>query len=239
MNIKLLGKNLDDIRPILGNYGLNEVDSGMELIVTYGGDGALLSAERDFPGVPKLAIRDAATAPTCPAHEADKVLSLFVDGKLKKTELPKLCAHSSQGELLAVNDLFLHNLDRSTALRYQVSIDGELYAAEVRGDGVCLSSVHGSTAYYRCITRGVFRVGIGLAFSNSMVEVDHLVLDSASVVELTVLRGPGVVIADNSPEQLIVNEGECVTFRQCDEKAVVYGLDGFMCSRCRKIRHGI
>lgn len=239
MKIKLLGKNLDDIRPLFPRFGLEEVENGAETVIAYGGDGTLLSAEREYPQLPKLAIRDAATAPTCPVHEAAQVLERFVSGALEKSFLPKLSAVCRDGKLLAVNDLFLHNLDRSTALRYRVHIDGELYASEVRGDGVCMSSVHGSTAYYRCITGGVFRVGVGLAFSNSMVEVDHLVLDSSSVVEVTVIRGPGVVIADNSPDTLQIEPGESVLFRQTEESAVVYGLDGFMCGRCRKLRHGV
>ena len=237
MKIKLVGKNLDDIRPILAEYGLVESASGFETVIAYGGDGALLSAERDFPGIPKLALRDGATAPTCPFHDSTRVIQEFVSGKLKRFELPKLAASCPNGSCYALNDLFLHNLDRSTALRYQVRIDGELYAREVRGDGVCMASVHGSSAYYRCITRGVFRVGIGVAFSNSTVEVDHLVLPETSVVELTVIRGPGVVIADNAREQLTVEVGETVEFRQSSSKAIIFGLDGFMCSHCRKLRH--
>ena len=42
MKIKLLGKNLDDIRPLLRELGFEEAERGFELIVTYGGDGALL-----------------------------------------------------------------------------------------------------------------------------------------------------------------------------------------------------
>ena len=155
MKIKLLGKNLDDIRPLFPRFGLEEVENGAETVIAYGGDGTLLSAEREYPQLPKLAIRDAATAPTCPVHEAAQVLERFVSGALEKSFLPKLSAVCRDGKLLAVNDLFLHNLDRSTALRYRVHIDGELYASEVRGDGVCMSSVHGSTAYYRCPFRKV------------------------------------------------------------------------------------
>ena len=69
VKIKLLGKNLADIMPVLTGFGLQLCDSEEpELIITYGGDGALLGAEREFPGIPKLPLRDAATAPTCPAR---------------------------------------------------------------------------------------------------------------------------------------------------------------------------
>ena len=42
MKIKLLGKNLDDIRPMLAARGLEETGSDAEAVITYGGDGALL-----------------------------------------------------------------------------------------------------------------------------------------------------------------------------------------------------
>ena len=124
MNIKLLGKNLDDIRPILGNYGLDEVDSGMELIIAYGGDGALLGAERDFPGVPKLAIRDAATAPTCPEHQLEARLAAFAAKSYEIKNLIKVQATVNGKTLTALNDVFLHNADFASALRYRVKIDG-------------------------------------------------------------------------------------------------------------------
>lgn len=239
MKIRLRGKNLDDIRPLLAARGICETDSDADMVIAYGGDGALLGVVRDFPQLPLVAIRDAATAPTCELHDAAKVLDALVNGTLKCCKLPRLRATAPRGTVFGINDLFLHNSNRRSSVRYQVRIDGEIYAEEVRGDGVCFSSVHGSSAYYRSITRGMFRTGLGLAFSNTMVDVDHLVLKESSVVELTVIRGPGMVIADNAPGELVVETGETVEFRQLDEYVTIYGLDGFMCSKCRKLRHGV
>ena len=108
---------------------------------------------------------------------------------------------------------------------------------EVVGDGVCFSSVHGSTAYYRSITRGVFQLGVGLAFSNSTESVDHLVLSEKSIVTVEILRGPGLVMADNDPHKITVEVGESITLKQTDEYAMIWNLDGFMCPRCRSLRH--
>ena len=237
MNIKLLGKNLQDIRKLLPEFGMVENDQDFELVVTHGGDGALLGAEREFPGIPKLPLRDAATAPTCCEHLLRRRLENFCNGSFSRTSLPKITAVTNSGKLIAVNDLTLHNSNRASALRYRITIDGELYAKEVMGDGICFSTVHGSTAYYRSITGSIFRVGVGLAFSNSTEAVDHLVLDASSTVTVTILRGPGLVIADNSPTCLPVAEGESVEFRQTSDTALIYGLDEFMCHECRKLRH--
>lgn len=241
MKIKLFGKNLADIRPLLAERNILEISdaAAADAVIAYGGDGAFLGAVRDCPQLPVVAIRDAATAPTCELHEAGRVLDALVSSTLSSRKLPRLCATAPGGRIYGINDLFLHNSNRRSSVRYQVRIDGEIYADEVRGDGVCFASVHGSSAYYRSITRGMFRTGLGLAFSNSIVDVDHLVLEESSVVELTVIRGPGVVIADNAPGELIVNAGETVEFRQSDETVTILGLDGFMCSKCRKLRHGV
>lgn len=235
MKIKLLGKNLDDLRPRLKKFDMEEADD-FELIVTHGGDGALLGAERDYPGVPKFPIRDAATAKTCPLHDPEMRLRDFVRHK-EWTILPKIEGNYLDQKVVGINDIILYNDDRLSALRYRVKIDGELYASEIVGDGAVLASVHGSTAYYRSITHSTFRVGLGLAFSNSTEEINHLVLDSASVVEIEVLRGPAVLAADNTPIRIEIPEHGIVTLRQSADTAKICNLKDFMCPVCRQLRH--
>ena len=235
MKIKLLGKNLDDIRPLLSTYGMEESED-FELVVTHGGDGALLGAERVYPGIPKLPIRDERTANPCPLHTLEKRLKNFCDCP-KLFTLPKLRGEYGSRSVIGMNDIILYNGDRVSALRYRVRIDGELYASEVVGDGVVLASVHGSTAYYKSITHSIFRVGIGLAFSNSTEEVNHLVLNSNSRVEIDILRGPAILSADNTPERIEIPERATVVLTQSDETAQIYDLKDFMCPVCRRLRH--
>jgi NAD+ kinase len=237
MKIKLLGKNLEDIRPLLKELGFEESEREFTIIVTHGGDGALLGAEREFPGVPKLPLRDAATAPPCPEHDARTRLEKFLRERPEPVKLPKLAGTCHDRTLYGINDVFLHRALPTSALRYRVGIDGEPYGAEIVGDGVGLSSVHGSTAYYRSITHSIFRVGVGLSFSNSTEEVDHMVLASDSAVSIRVTRGPAILVADNTPQGIPVAEGDTVVMRQTAECALVYDLAGFMCPACRALRH--
>ena len=237
MKIKLLGKNLDDIRPLLKEFDLEECDSDFKLVITHGGDGALLGAERDYPGIPKFPLRDAATASPCQQHAAQERLQELVSGKAREFILFKVAAKVNGKEITALNDVFIHNFERASALRYRVWIDGELYAHEIVGDGVCLSSVHGSSAYYRSITQSLFKVGIGLAFSNSTEDVNHLVLSEDSRIGIEIVRGPGLISADNSPDFETVAVGETVELYQTDKTATIIGLDGFMCKQCRLLRH--
>ena len=236
------GKNCEDILPILAKYDFCLACAGSEdftpdLVIAHGGDGTLLHAEREYPNIPKLALRDMRTAPTCEEHSYETILNDFFAGKLELKKLPKLYAELHGKKLLAVNDIYIHNFERRSALRYRVFINDELYAKEVVGDGVGLSSVHGSTAYYKSITHSIFKIGIGLSFSNSTEEVNHLVLPETSRVKIEIVRGPGLVIADNSPETDILEIGESITLGESDEFLSVYALESFMCPKCRILRH--
>ena len=237
IRVKLMGKNLDDIRPKLVERGFVIVEEDFEMVIAHGGDGTLLWAERDYPGVPKLPLRDARTAPLCREHDHAKQLDDFLAGKLRLRRLPKLEGGTAGGKLVALNDVFVHNRDRQSALRYQVRIDGELYATEIVGDSVGAATVHGSTAYYRSITHSIFRVGIGLAFSNSTEEVNHLVLPDSAEIEIKIVRGPAILAADNDTRLIEVPEGGEVVIRKNAGEALIYGLDNFMCAKCRMLRH--
>lgn len=239
MKVRLIGKNLEDIEGLLKEYDMEVVSAGgAELIVAHGGDGTMLASEREFPGVPKLLMRDARTAPQCEEHGYRNILESFVQNKLKVTRLPKLSVCAAGKCTFAVNDIFIHNFERMNALRYRVHINDDLYANEVVGDAVGISSVHGSTAYYKSITHSIFRIGIGLSFSNSTEEVNHLVLPETSVVKVTIVRGPGLIICDNDRNTVRVEEGEEVFLSQSDKEfALFYGLQEFMCPKCRILRH--
>jgi len=102
---------------------------------------------------------------------------------------------------------------------------------------VGVSTVHGSTAYYRSITRSVFKVGMGLAFSNSTAEIDHLVVKDSSLIEVEIVRGPGLLVADNSPHTISLDKDDRVRIFRSGETAAIYNLDAFMCPCCRLLRH--
>ena len=238
MKIKLVGKNLDDNRPILSRFGFEETPGNdAELIIAHGGDGTMLEAERLYPGIPKLPLRDAGTAPLCRDHANYSQLQKFISGKATASLLPKLAGIANGRTLYGINDIFVHNRERVSALRYRVWIDDELYANEIVGDGAGVSTVHGSTAYYRSITHSIFKVGLGLAFSNCTASVDHLVVSDKSVIELEIVRGPGIMVADNAPDTIELNEGDRIKIFQTGEYAKIFNLADFMCPACRLLRH--
>ncbi|HBC85464.1 MAG TPA: hypothetical protein DCZ94_00775 [Lentisphaeria bacterium] len=238
MKAILMGRFLEDIIPYFKSTGIDVVKKNPEVIITHGGDGALLGAERKYPGIPKIPIRDIRTAPLCKEHSSyRRIFSYIKDGSLPIYDLVKLSADCGKFRTIAMNDIFIHNSNRVSAIRYKVLINGKQYGEEIVGDGAVVATVHGSTAYYRSITHSIFRLGIGLAFSNSTEVTNHLVLPDDSVIKIILTRGPGILMADNSPDSYDIKSGECVTIRKTPEKAIVYGLNIFMCPKCRKLRH--
>ena len=238
MKVSLQGRYIEDILPYFKSEDFKITGKNPDLIIVHGGDGALLGAERKFPGIPKFPVRDIRTAPLCKEHSSyKKIFGLLKENKLSKSEIMKLSATSGSFLVKAINDIFIHNLNPVSAIRYKVYIDGKAYGEEIVGDGVGVSTVHGSTAYYRSITHSIFRVGIGLAFSNSTELTNHLVLPEDTSIKITLTRGPAILVADNSPDTLEMKAGDSVTIKKIEEKAITLGLEIFMCYKCRKLRH--
>ena len=241
MKIFLTGRSLETIVPHFeaAGFQITGTAEDADLIVTHGGDGAMLGAEHKYPGKLKMPIRDSIAAPLCCRHTLPLQIKALRDGELKQTRLPKLSGTANGQTLKALNDVFIHNSNYVSAMRYKVWIDNELYGREIVGDGVGLSTVHGSTAYYRSITHSVFRTGIGLAFSNSTELVNHLVLPETAVVRVQILRGPCEMVADNAPEKITLSAGEEAELRLSGETTPILGLEFFMCPECRALRHSL
>ena len=259
MFVNVIGKNLNDFIPILEKYNLktdvvidyDDDDCDVKLanikitnnylVIAHGGDGTLLGAAHLFKNNEILPIRDSRTAPVCADHTYEKIIKTYLDKKLVCNTYPKLVGSASTTkditQLYGINDIFIHNVNRVAAVRYRVFIDDELYADEIVGDGAGVATVLGSTAYYRSITNSTFRVGIGLAFSNSTEITNHLVLDDNSIIKLQITRGPAVMVADNVAEQIILKEGDIVEIKKSTKVAKIYGMELFMCPKCRVLRH--
>ncbi|MFA4945689.1 MAG: hypothetical protein WC789_13450 [Lentisphaeria bacterium] len=236
MRVAICGRNLDDLRSLLRPLPLTMVEERPDLVISYGGDGALLGAEREWPGVPKLPLRDRRGNPKCPRHQEEAILEMLLAGQLREQRLLKLLARCGGRTLAAVNDIVIHNEIVTSAVRYRVWLDGELYANRVVGDGLIVATPFGSTGYYRSITHSLFRIGIGLAFNNSTEPTDHLVIREDSSIRLEILRGPAILVADNIHTPLPIPCGQTVEIQRHPEAALILGLDIFRCPACSRRR---
>lgn len=234
--VAICGRNLTDLRRILRRFPFVVVEKNPDLVISYGGDGALLGSEREWPGVPKLPLRDRRSNPKCAEHQEEQILELLQAGALTEQRIIKLTASPKGRPLSAINDIVVHNRITTSAVRYRIWLDGELYANRVIGDGLVVATPFGSTGYYRSITHSLFKLGIGLAFNNSTEPTDHLVIPENTVIRVEIIRGPAVALADNSPSRIPLNHGECMEIHKSDEVATLLGVDIFRCSACGRLR---
>ncbi|MDX2175724.1 MAG: hypothetical protein SF028_04570 [Candidatus Sumerlaeia bacterium] len=205
-----------------------------DAIVCHGGDGTLIGAERDHPGVPKVPVRPDARYIKCARHQNAALFGRLARGEQSVTRLPLLEARVGERRLIAVNDVVLHNAKVTSAVRYRVWIDGAPYSDVIVGDGLVASTPFGSTAYYRSITNSVIRVGLGLAFNNSTEAVNHLVLNEDALVEVEIERGPAVLVDDNNLEPVPLGEGDRIAIRFSGGHATIFELETLLCMDCRQ-----
>lgn len=237
MKVAVCGRHLDDLEALLQDTSMQVVRRDPELVISYGGDGALLGAERDYPGVPKLPMRDRRSVPKCHLHAEQEILKLLLDKCLQRSELMKLEATTASGQALeGINDIVVNKENIASAVRFRLWLDGELHENHIVGDGLVLATPFGSTGYYRSITHSLFRVGIGLAFNNSTEPLDHLVVAQTTEIEVEILRGPALLLADNDPRRIVLQRGDRVHVRKAVRKTEVLGLDIFRCPDCYRLR---
>ncbi|MCX7047174.1 MAG: hypothetical protein NTX50_17010 [Candidatus Sumerlaeota bacterium] len=244
MRIQIVGRKTEEVALKAQAIGLKLDAEYPDVIISHGGDGALLGAERDYPGVPKLALRLDSECVKCDQHATEHILAQLAAGRLKRTEIVKLRADTRYGRRTGINDIVIRNTNMLSAVRYKVWIGGELYSEELVGDGLIATTPFGSSAYYRTITHGTIRTGIGLAFNNSTEPVDHIVLSENENVRILITRGPAAMGADNDPRLIDLTEGDEVIIQRDHQFATVLAVETLLCNHCSRFdgrkwtRHG-
>ena len=89
-------------------YALKKAD----IILCIGGDGTLLEAERRFPGIPKLPVKDSRMCDKCEINLFDNFLDLIIEEKYYIESINKLeCYFNGKKTLfLATNDIIIRNV---------------------------------------------------------------------------------------------------------------------------------
>ena len=150
----------------------------------------------------------------CLNKNKENLLDLIKNNKFKITEHSKIEGKVKNKKFIAINDIVVRNKFANKALRFEISIDGKKLKEEIIGDGIVVSTVFGSTGYFKSITRKTFKKGIGLVFNNSMKYLKPLILKDKQKIKLTVTRGVAEVAYDNEPQILYLSEGETVEVKK-------------------------
>ncbi len=224
-----------EIKSLAESLGFSIVSEKPQVVITYGGDGTLLSAESLFPSVPKLAIRDNSICIKCQNHKDETVLKKLKAGKLKLIKFDKLEASLLGKKILATNDFVIRNTQQMHAIRFKVFKNGEQIDDLIIGDGIVASTVFGSTGYFKSITRKNFTKGYGLAFNNTTLQLKPVYFNGKDTIKAVIVRGPATLTCDNSPITYKLEGGSQISFKTSSKKLLIYD-SSLMCKNCKIVR---
>ncbi len=234
MKIQLYGKNSHNLTDQLKSLGFEVVTLSPDLILSYGGDGTLLSSERKFPGIPKLPIRDSNVCIKCSDHTIEYLLDLLQKKQLKLEELQKLEFAFHNESFAALNDIVVRNSIPIHAIRFKVFINSKVISPEIiLGDGVIASTPFGSTGYYQSVTRETFNQRFKLAFNNTTLPVSSISFKDQDTISLEIVRGPATLSVDNNPMFLTLKEKDTIEIKPSQHKAYIYSPKTLRCTKCK------
>jgi NAD+ kinase len=225
MKVLIFGDNKNKIEPLVKKFGFDVVENDPEFVISYGGDGTLIRSEFEFPGVPKVVLKNSRVCKVCHKISNEEVLERMQQNKFIIKESWKLEAIIKNESLYALNEIVIHNQNPQHCIRYKVLVDDKELGNEIIGDGIVIATPFGSTAYYRSITDSFFEVGIGVAFNNSTEQSDHVVLKENRKIKIKITRGPAMVYADNQPRVLEVKEGDEILIQKSSQVAKIISVD--------------
>lgn len=233
MKIQLYGKNAQDISDIAQKLGFEIVNEHPDVLITYGGDGTLLAAERQYPNIPKLPIRDSKVCKKCSEHETNHLLQLLKNDQIEITTQPKLETNFDGNTLIALNDIVIRNKSAYHAVRFNLMKNGEKVTDYlIIGDGIVASTPFGSTGYYQSITKTTFKENFRIVFNNTVTTISPLEFTADDKIILDIVRGPGEMTADNNPETIELMENNQVIIRVSDQTAQIYSPQTLRCNNC-------
>lgn len=233
MKVMLLGKKSFEIEELVIKTGFKIVTDSPDVILTYGGDGTLLTSEREFPGIPKLALRDNSICKKCVGHQDHKILSELKNGDLKLQELQKLETSIHGQILLALNDFVVRNPQPMHAIRFFVFKNSENLSEKlIIGDGLVASTPFGSTGYFQSITRSTFNKDFAVAFNNTVDPISPVTFTDQDIINLKIIRGPANLSFDNNSDVFEIPGGEEINIKASEKLARIYLPETLRCTNC-------
>ncbi len=240
MKVKIIGKNSKGLEIKAKDLGFEIEDKNPDIIISYGGDGTLLSSERKYPRIPKLPIRDPLAWEKCLEHQEELLLQLLSQNKLQLKEYGKLETVIENQVITALNDFIIRNKEAVHAIRFQITSTAShpaLNAGSILiGDGIIISTPLGSTGYFKSVTQHTFNEGFGLAFNNTTEKIHPVIFKKGDEITFKLIRGHGTLTYDNSHSQYSIKEGSEITFKLSSQAAKIYEAKSLRCPNCHIIR---
>jgi len=213
----------------LPRFGLRLNKKNPDIVISFGGDGTSLYGERVYPGVPRIMIKHSKICNRCKEHDFSKVLMALKKGRFKIKEEIKvegIVNKNPKKKLIGLNEISIHNKIPFKGIRFRVKVNRRIIADEAIGDGLVVATPYGSTAYFYSVSRRKFSKGLGIAFNNTKKRRKSIVVKDNSVIEVKILRGKGLMTADENERMIPLNKGDLVRIKKAKGKARIIELKG-------------
>jgi len=201
---------------------INIYKKDLNLVISHGGDGSLLGAEREFPDIPKLAIRSSNICTKC--YRIDDLQNILESIKLRHItphQYIKLEASFNNKKLIALNEINIKCSHPNLALRFSYSI-GDTHINNIIADGIIVSTAFGSSGYYKSIARTIFYQGMGIAVINPTEPLLNQIVADDNIISITIDRENAFICADNNPKIHTLKPGDTVTIKKYSKPALIY-----------------
>ena len=229
MKVAVVGLKRKLIEKELTKYDLKSDKKNPNIVISFGGDGTALYAERIYPGIPRIMIKHSKTCVKCKYHDFSKVLTKLKKRRYKIVEEIKvegIVNKNQKKKLVALNEIGIHHGIPTKSIRLMVKVNGKIIEKLVVGNGLLVATPYGSTGYFYSICRKKFSKGLGIAFNNpGNIRKKSLIVKDDSKIEVKVLRGDGIMTADNNEKMILLKEGDLITIRKSKGKAKIIELE--------------
>lgn len=212
---------------------LNEAD----YIISLGGDGTLLDCFQRFSDKIVIPVRD---YNLCNTHQNFNSYG-FID-KIENFDVLEMSYEKENGnsneivKKFGISEIVIRNNNVSQAIRFDLSINGKIYALNIIGDGIIVCTTLGSTGYFQNVTNTIFTHGIGIGFINNSQRMSNLVLSPDDKISIHIRRGNCQACIDHNVFNVF--EGDYLSIQKsCNVFKMINYKKNFMCYNCRNARH--
>jgi len=230
MKVVAVGKARKLIEDKLSEFGFKLVKKNPDVVISYGGDGAALYGERVYPGIPRVMIRHSRNCVKCKEDDSSKALKDLRENRYEikdEIKVEVIVNDDPNKKLVGLNEVGIHHKIPTKAIRLRIKVNGKIIEDEQISDGLIVATPYGSTAYFYSICRKKFSKGLGIAFKNPRSGRKCMIVNDNSIIEAEVLRGFGLVAADNDEKMFEVTEGDRILIKKAKEKARIIEIKGW------------
>ncbi|MFB0551480.1 MAG: hypothetical protein ACETVV_02815 [Nitrososphaeria archaeon] len=228
VKVAVVAKHPERAGPLLrdlSSHGFEVDRSNPNIVISFGGDGTALRAERLYPGIPRVMIKHSSICARCPDHNYTTLLEALGREEYKVVRQIKVEAVKDDSRVVGLNEINVHH-QLPFAVRLSVQVDNEDIAENVICDGVICATPYGSSGYFHSIAGYRFGNGLGVAFIAPTKPIESRVVGDTETIRVYVVRGPGLLLADNDTKMAPLVTGDEVYVRRASEYAQIVEVLG-------------